>query len=271
MKNIYTLSLLTFREALSKKIFLFFFSVSTFVIVIFALLFSFISAESFSGGFVSGSVTSFDNSIANGIKMFLIYPLYAGGMFISIFSVSGFIPTLLEKGNIDLILSKPVSRAQVVLGKFFGGTAMVFINIFYAIFMLWVLIGFKFNVWDVSFLLSSVTITLAFASIYSIIILFGFITRSSMFTLVLSYMIFFVFSPLLSSRETIFAFIDNVLLKNIFEILYYLIPQTSDLSTITTSFAVGNSVSNYSTILFTIVYIILILYASIFIFNKKDY
>ena len=271
MKNIYTLAQLTFREALSKKIFLFFFSVSTFVIVVFALLFAFISADSFSGGFVSGQTTTFDNTIANGIKMFLIYPLYAGGLFISIFSVAGFIPSLLEKGNIDLILSKPVSRPQVILGKFFGGTAMVFTNLFYAIFMLWLLIGLKFNVWEMNFLFASVSITLAFASIYSLIILIGIVTRSTMFSLVISYLIFFVFSPLLSSRETIFAFIDNGLMKTIFELLYYLVPQTSDLSTITTSFAVGNPIENPATILTSILYIILILYASIFIFNKKDY
>lgn len=271
MKNIFTLSVLTFREALSKKIFLFFFSVSTFVIAIFGLVFAFGSAESISVGFASSNVSSFDNTIANGIKMFIIFPLYAGGLFISIFSVSSFIPTLLEKGNIDLILSKPVSRAQVVLGKFFGGTAMVFSNIFYVIFMIWILIGLKFNVWNASFLLSSITITLAFASIYSVIILLGFKFQSSTLTLVISYMIFFVFSPLLSSRDTIFAFIDNVILKNIFELLYYLIPQTSDISTITTSLAVGNSVTNYTPIFFTIVYIILMLWGSIFIFNKNDY
>lgn len=271
MKNIYTLSLLTFREALSKKIFLFFFSISTFVIVVFAMLFSFISPESLSNGFVSSSTTSFDSSIANGIKLFIIYPLYAGGLFISIFSVSGFIPSLLEKGNIDLILSKPVSRPQVILGKFFGGTVMVFANIFYAIFMIWILIGLKFGVWDATFLLSSLTITLAFASIYSIIILIGVLTRSSMFSLVISYMIFFIFSPILSSRETIFAFIDNSFWKTLFEILYYVIPQTSDLSTITTSFAVGNSVTNFAPLIYSPLYIILILVGAIFIFRKNDY
>ncbi|MBU0473497.1 MAG: ABC transporter permease [Bacteroidetes bacterium] len=271
MKNIYTISLLTFREALSKKIFLFFFSVSTFVILVFALLFGFVSAESFSGGFVNASTTSFDNSIANGIKMFIIYPLYAGGLFLSIFSVAGFIPTLLEKGNIDLILSKPVSRPQVILGKFFGGTFMVFSNIFYAIFMLWILIGIKFSVWEANFLLSAFTITLAFASIYSIIILVGILSKSSTFSLVISYMIFFIFSPILSSRDTIFAFIDSGFWKTLFEMLYYIIPQTSDLSTITTSFAVGNSVENFDSIIFSIVYIILILLGAIFIFRKKDY
>jgi len=271
MKNIYTISLLTFREALSKKIFLFFFSVSTFVILVFALLFGFVSAESFSGGFVNASTTSFDNSIANGIKMFIIYPLYAGGLFLSIFSVAGFIPTLLEKGNIDLILSKPVSRPQVILGKFFGGTFMVFANIFYTIFMIWFLIGLKFNVWEANFLLSAFTITLAFASIYSIIILIGVLNKSSTLALVISYMIFFIFSPILSSRDSIFAFINNQFLKSLFELLYYIIPQTSDLSTITTSFAVSNSVDNYNLIIFSFIYIILILSVAIIIFRKKDY
>jgi ABC-type transport system involved in multi-copper enzyme maturation permease subunit len=208
MKNIYTLSLLTFREALSKKIFLFFFSVSTFVIAIFALIFAFTSGDSVSVN-ITSSGTNLVNSVANGIKMFITYPLYAGGLFISIFSVAGFIPSLLEKGNIDLVLSKPVSRDQVILGKFFGGTAMVFSNIFYAIFSLWFLIGLKFGVWDISFLLSSFTITLAFATLYSVIILLGIITRSSMLPMVVSYLTFFALSPLLSSRESLFSFVDS--------------------------------------------------------------
>jgi len=112
---------------------------------------------------------------------------------------------------------------------------------------------------------------LAFASIYSIIILVGILSKSSTFSLVISYMIFFIFSPILSSRETIFAFINNSFWKSIFEILYYIIPQTSDLSTITTSLAVGNSVDSFNPIIFSFVYIILILLGSIFIFRKKDY
>jgi len=271
MKNIYTLSLLTFREALSKKIFLFFFSVSTFVIVVFALLFAFISPESLSDGFVSSSTASFDNSIANGIKIFIVFPLYAGGLFISIFSVSSFIPSLLEKGNIDLILSKPVSRDQVILGKFFGGIAMVFVNIFYAIFFLWLLIGLKFNVWDASFLLSTFSITLAFSSIYSVIILLGIITRSSMVPMVISYLTFFVFSPILASRDTLFTFVKSDILSGIFSILYYLVPQTSDLSTLNTDLAVGNYVSDIIPIFTSLAYIILIISLSIFIFRKKDY
>lgn len=271
MKNIYTLSLLTFREALSKKIFLFFFSVSTFVIVVFALLLAFLSPESFTDGFVSNTSAGFNSSITNGIKVFLIYPLYAGGLFISIFSVSGFIPSLLEKGNIDLILSKPVSRDQVILGKFFGGIAMVFINIFYAIFLLWLIIGLKFSVWDASFLLSIFTITLAFTSLYSVIILLGIITRSSMLPMVISYLTFFVFSPILSSRETIFTFIDNKIINGILSILYYLIPQTSDLSSINTDLAVGNDITSIIPIFTSIGYIILIISLSIFIFRKKDY
>ena len=270
MKNIYTLSLLTFREALSKKIFLFFFSVSTFVIAIFALIFAFTSGDSISVN-ITSSGTNLINSVANGIKMFITYPLYAGGLFISIFSVAGFIPSLLEKGNIDLILSKPVSRDQVMLGKFFGGTAMVFINIFYAIFSIWFLIGLKFNVWDISFLLSSFTITLAFASIYALIILLGIITRSSMLPMVISYLTFFIFSPVLASRESFFAFTDNKILEGVFSLLYYLMPQTSDLSSINTDLAVGNYIQNIFPVFSSIGYIILIISLSIFIFRKKDY
>ncbi len=268
MKNILTLSMLTFREALSKRIFIFFFGVSTFIILIFGLLFTFGTVNFISTGFVDGSVTSFNNTLDNGIKMFLTYPLYVGGMFLSIFSVAGFIPSLLEKGNIDLILSKPVSRSQIILGKFFGGTAMVFVNLFYAVFMLWLLFGIKLDVWGTGFLLVPFTITLAFATIYSLIILIGIISKNTTFSLIVSFLIFFVFSPLLASESVSFIFFHN---KTIKDILYYIVPQTSDLSTITLSLALGNPIENFAPVFTSILYIILILYISIFIFSKKDY
>ena len=271
MKNIFTLSVLTFREALSQRIFQLFFGISTFIILITALVFVFISSGSFSASLVVNSTSPLGGSLATGVKFFLIYPLYGGGLFLAIFSVSGIIPSLLEKGNIDLILSKPVSRSQIILGKYFGGIAIVFVNIFYAIVAIWFLIGLKFGVWDLSFVATSITITLAFSAIYSVIILIGITTRSSVFSMIFAYLTFFILSPILASREGITAFINNGFVNQVFTLFYYLIPQTSDLSSITSDLVVGNSLANPLPIFTSIVYIILILSISISIFKKKDF
>ncbi len=272
MKNIYTLSVLTFREALSRKIFVFFFSVSTFVLFLFAVLFLTISPDSFSGiGATSVAADSAYQAIARGLKFFITVPLYGGGLFISIFSVANFIPQMTEKGNIDLLLSKPVSRAQIILGKFFGGTAMVLVNIAYLVLGIWLLIGLKFGDWDPSFLLTIITITFAFALLYSLIILTGIITKSSITSMIISYMIFFIFSPILYNRESINAFLGSGVFKFVLEVLHYIIPQTSELSSITSDLATGNSLFSIEPIITSLILLIVILGIAILKFNKKDY
>ena len=272
IKNIYTLSILTFREALSRKIFIFFFGVSSFVLLLFSILFLTISPDSFSAlnaGSVDGDTMLI--TIARGLKLFITIPLFGGGLFISIFSVSNFIPQMTEKGSIDLLISKPVSRAQIILGKFSGGTAMVLVNISYLIIGIWILVGLKFNDWDTSFLLTIFSITFAFALLYSLIILIGIITKSSVFSMVISYVIFFIASPILSKRESIITFINNNVVKYVMEILYYIIPQTSELSTITSDIASGNSPESFEPLIISSLLLVLILSTSIFIFSKKDY
>lgn len=272
MKNIYTLSVLTFREALSRKIFVFFFSVSTFVLFLFAVLFLTISSESFSGMSADSVVAdSLNITIARGLKLFITVPLFGGGLFISIFSVANFIPQMTEKGSIDLLLSKPVSRAQIILGKFFGGTVMVFVNIAYLVIGLWILIGFKFGDWDSSFLLTIFTITFAFALLYALIILIGIITKSSVISMIVSYLIFIIVSPILSHRDEIITFVNNGIMKFILEFLHYITPQTSELSTITSDLAAGNSLLSAEPIFTSLLLLVVLLGISILIFKKKDY
>ncbi len=51
------------------------------------------------------------------------------GMLIAIFLGVRLIPDELEKQTIHTLLAKPVTRAQFMLGKFFGGVATVFANV----------------------------------------------------------------------------------------------------------------------------------------------
>jgi ABC-type transport system involved in multi-copper enzyme maturation permease subunit len=205
------------------------------------------------------------------IKMGLVIPLYGGGLFLAIFSASGLIPSMLEKGTAELIISKPISRPELILGRFFGGILMVLLNIAYLIFFLWILFGIKFGLWEPDFLLTIFTITYAFATLYSLIILIGILTRSSIFAMMISYLIFFVLSPLLAARDTITLFAKSDAFSFILDILYYIIPQTSDLGELTTDLAAGGGMGNAGSFYISAVFIILTLGLSIFIFNKKDY
>ncbi|MCB9209079.1 MAG: ABC transporter permease subunit [Ignavibacteriales bacterium] len=273
MKNIINISNFTIREALSRKIIVTFFAISTFVLIIFALLFTFVPFEDLSGMVRSNGSDPINiaTEIVKGLKLFVVAPLFGGGLFLSIFSASSFIPNMLEKGVVDLIVSKPISRTQIILGKFLGGVLIVLINIAYLIIILWILIGLKFNIWDIALLSSILTITFTFASLYALIILVGILTQSSILAMMLSYIIFFVLSPILTARDTISTFLNSSLMEWIMDILYYIIPKTSELGSLTTELAMGYGIDEYQPILSTFIFLVLVLYISIIIFSKKDY
>lgn len=273
MNNILTLTKLTIREAFARKIFIVFFGVSTFVILMAALVFSLFSFEDLTGSITINSeqIDDIGVKLVETIQLFILSPLFGLGLFLSIFSTSSFIPNMLEKGSIDLLLSKPVSRTQVILGKFFGGTMVVFINIAYLIVGLWFLLGIKFGSWNAGFLLSIPVITFAFSTLYSMIILIGVVTRSSVLAMMLSYLIFIVFSPLLAARENIYMLIENKIAQFVIDAIYYIIPKTTELGSIMADVATGYGIDDFQPIITSFLFIILTIYLSITIFSKKDY
>ncbi|MBI9073080.1 MAG: ABC transporter permease subunit [Melioribacteraceae bacterium] len=272
MKNILILTQFTLREAFSRKIFIMFSGVTLFILAVAALIFSFVSVDDFQGMVnVNGSQLEIFDKIVEVLKLVIVVPLFGIGIFLAIFSTSSFIPHMLEKGSIDLLLSKPVSRSQVILGKYFGGIAVVFINIAFLILGSWFLIGIKFGNWDPSFLLTIPTIVFAFAELYSLLILIGIITQSSVLAMMLTYLIYFIISPILSYRDNIFSFIESKTTEYILETLYYVLPKTQDLSTINSELAAGGSVPDWMPVILAFTFIILTIATSITIFSKKDY
>ena len=280
MRNVWLLTKYTIREALSKKIFLAFTGVSTFVLLVFMGLFVFLGFEDFLPMVkTGGEELDLIGEIVNIFKSIVVVPLFGGGIFLSIFAVSSFIPSLLEKGNVDLFLSKPISRPQIILGKFFGGVIIVFANIFYLVFGLYLLLGMKFGNWDPYVFNAVLLTTFTFASLYAMIILVGVLTRSSILAMMISYVIFFILSPMLVAREEIYILLDNSFIEFLIDAFYYIIPKTTELGKITFEMSelgrevVGddNMSSIWQPILTTFGFMILNLAGSIFTFNKNDY
>ncbi len=272
MKNILITAQLTLREALSRKIFIAFAGITTFILLIFIILFASLNPDDFTGMVKTpGETIEFSSEIAYGLKMVIIAPLFGLGIFLSIFSASSFIPNMLEKGNIDLLLSKPISRHQLILGKFLGGLGVVGANIAYAVIGFWILVGIKFGVWDANFLLTIFSITFTFATLYALIILIGILTRSSILAMMLSYIIFFILSPVLNMRETIYAVVESRIFEIIMDSLYYIFPKITELGNLSTELSAGQGITEWQPILTSFLFMILTLYGGIFIFSKKDY
>lgn len=272
MRNIYLVAKYTFREAISRKIFLAFTGISTFVLLLLFILFVTLGIEDFFPMVkVNGEEINVVEKLVTMFRAIVIVPLYGGGIFLSIFASASFIPNLLEKGNIDLFLSKPVARPQIMLGQFLGGLFIVLLNIAYLVFGIYFLLGFKFNAWDSMILITIPTITFTFAALYAFIMYIGVISRSSVLAMMITYLIFFILSPLLANRQELFLVIDNSFVQGIITTLYYIIPKTTELGKIVVELTDGKMIADWQPVFTTLGFMILSLGATIFTFDKKDF
>jgi len=274
VRNIYLITRFTIKEAMARKVFLFFAAISVLAILLTALLLSFFDTESIISvvGNQPGNNMILKNIVTT-LEMMITAPLSGLCLLLAIFASSSFIPILLEKGTIDLFLSKPVSRAQLIYGKFLGGTIVVLVNIAFLVIGIWLIISIKFSYWDAAFLWSVLIITFTFAVLYSLIVLCGILTRGSMLGMMLAYFIFLILSPvmaLLNNKAD--TLIKNDVVRNIVKGIYYFIPKTSELMGKTiTDLATGMGIAELQPLISSFLFLILMMYLSIILFRKKDF
>ncbi|QQS37594.1 MAG: ABC transporter permease subunit [Ignavibacteriales bacterium] len=273
MKNTWLITWFTLREAMARKVFIFFAIISLLVILGSILIFSVIDTESLIGGFAVEGQELQLAQIVTALELIIISPLAGLCLLLAIFSSASFIPNMLEKGNIDLLLSKPVSRTQLLWGKYFGGIIVVLLNIAFLILGVWLTISFKLGYWDISFLSVIFVVTFTFAVLYSIIVLFGVLTKSSIFGMMAAYFIFIILSPLMNFANTqLKVFVESETIRGIIKVIYYIVPKTSELmGQITLNLASGKGITDFQPVLTSFLFLILVMGISNFIFVKKDF
>jgi ABC-type transport system involved in multi-copper enzyme maturation permease subunit len=205
----------TVEEAIRRGTLIFYFCVSTIILVLFAL-------------FAGKPPVNPDISELNVIEHTLIW-LHSSSVFwiilFGIFGVAGLIPSMLEKGTIDLFLSKPLARTELLLARALGAVAGIALNLLYFFIGIWLIFGLKVGVWHWAFLSSVIYVIFAFICFFSVVTLVGLITRSSGFSILLAFVFSFV-SLVLEARERgLYLLWDNIVYRRILDAFYYLTPQ----------------------------------------------
>lgn len=273
MNNILTIVKFTLAEALARKVFLFFAAITLLVLLGTLLVIGLVDLETLMGITKASDQKQLMGEIVSSIELLIVNPLANLGLLLAIFSSASFVPVMLEKGNIDLLLSKPISRTQLLIGKYCGVVLFVFLNILLFVFGIWLIISIKFGYWDASFLTLSLIITYTFAILYALILFFGVITKSSIPGMMIAYLIFLILSPLLLLyKDKLNEFISSEILKTFLDGLYFIIPQTAELmGTIMIDLAAGKGITNFQSILTSLLFLILFLVFSVLLFKRKDF
>lgn len=152
--------------------------------------------------------------------------LFFGIVVFGVFGTAGVIPDALEKGTVDLYLSKPIARWQLLLGKYAGSVAVIFLNITYFIGGLWLIVGLKVGVWNGGFLASALLMTYVFASLYSVVAFFGVLSRNMAIAIIAGILYLILVAGPLDSRQTgLYLLSENGIYRGILDGLFYAFPQ----------------------------------------------
>lgn len=127
-------------------------------------------------------------SLVATLSIKLIADLYLGwiGIILALVATASIFPSLMERGAIDLVLSKPISRHAVFLGKYAG--AMVFVLVQSTVFVgvTFVVIGTRWHQWLWGYLWLIPLMVILFSYVFAFSALFAVVTRSGMTSLLLT-------------------------------------------------------------------------------------
>jgi ABC-type transport system involved in multi-copper enzyme maturation permease subunit len=127
-------------------------------------------------------------AIIGSILVKWIGDMYIGwiAIVLALVGTAGIFPSLIERGAIDVVLAKPMSRVKVFLGKYAGG--MVFVALQATVFVLltFLVVGLRWKQWFPGYLWSIPLIMALFSYVYAFCALFGIMTRSTMTALLLA-------------------------------------------------------------------------------------
>jgi ABC-type transport system involved in multi-copper enzyme maturation permease subunit len=157
--------------------------------------------------------------------------LYFAGMALSVFASAGLVSAMFEPGRIELLLSKPVSRTHLLLGRFAGNVLVVSANILYLVIGSWIIFGVKTGVWGPGFLLSSLCTIFIFSVLLAVIVLVGVLWDSAAVAIMVTFAIMII-TPILAQKATIEKLLSSEWSRDVVRVLYYVLPKTSDVSVI---------------------------------------
>jgi ABC-type transport system involved in multi-copper enzyme maturation permease subunit len=99
-------------------------------------------------------------------------------MLLSCVITAFYLPNMLRKGTIDLLLAKPISRVSLMCYKYIGGLTFMFINTSVLIVGLWIALGVRSGIWEPAFLWIIPVLTFEFALFYALSCFAAVVTRS---------------------------------------------------------------------------------------------
>lgn len=263
----------TFREGLARKTIIGFFVISTFFLLLALLGAVFMPSTIEIGDPKTGQETvniMSNQEFMRGVQAFLTGFINFAALVLSIFATASILPNTMEKGSIDLLLSKPVSRDEILFGKFIGSLLIVIMNVAYYILGMWLIFGIRTGFWNTGFLAVTLSITFTFLVLYTPMMVIGITSRSSALTIILLYIYLFLVSPILEARKAIADLAQNDTVRHVLDVIYYPLPKPDALGELSRDLVIAQPI-DWMPVWTSALFAVAMYAVAVVIFRRKDF
>jgi ABC-2 type transport system permease protein len=276
MKAFVTVALLTdtFREALARKIFWGLFGLSALLIAFFLFV---MKIDVVAGA--TATVSLFGRNagpaadvhrLIQGVYGFVAVFLYTWGMFLAVFASAGLIPSLLEPGRIELLLSKPVSRTRILLGRYLGNLLVVGVNTIFLVLGVWTIFGWKTGLWPLSFLIAIPTTVFIFSVLLAVVALVGVLWESTALAVMVPVALMII-SPILAQEKLARKLLSSEWSRDVWKALYLSTPRVFDVGFSTLAAIRDRSFGSLEPVWTSAAFGLVTLSAALIVFARRDF
>ncbi|MGH9695834.1 MAG: hypothetical protein ACRD5Z_16905, partial [Bryobacteraceae bacterium] len=196
--------------------------------------------------------------------------LYVWGTFLAVFASAGLMPSVLEPGRIGLLLSKPITRPALLMGRFLGNLLIITANVCYLILSIWIIIGIKTGMWDPAFLLSIPFTVFVFAVLLCVVVFIGVVFESAPVAVMVAAALMLV-SGILAQKGNVVRLLSSEWSRDLWMWLYWASPKVWDLGRAMMDLIRDRPAEWFAPAWTSAVFGIVVLAAATRIFKKRDY
>ncbi len=265
----------TFREALARKIFWAFFFSSTAILLFFMFIMHVdvvngmvASMTIFKPARIPNTLSAVDvvRSAQSGLSGFL----YSIGMGLAIFASAGLISAVFEPGRVELLLSKPVRRWEILMGRYVGNLLIVGFNLFYLTAGFWIIFGVKVGVWRPQLLLASVVTLFMFSVVLTFILLTAVLWESAAVSIITTFALV-VICLILGARPTLERLLTSETSRNVVSALYYVFPKVPETGNILMKINLGTHIDSWMPIWSSAIFGAVVLGTGLWVFSRRNF
>lgn len=177
------------------------------------------------------------------IEAFVAGLAYWVGTLLALFATAPLLSGMLERGRIDLLLSRPVRRVPLLAGHILAVWLTMILLAIYLLGMVWLVISLKSGLWHVHFFIVITLVVAMFVVMYSAVVVIVVFTESTSVALITTYGLIFT-SVILATKEHLAPQI-NPPWRQVFLTFYHILPKFAEVTGIVAKLTILEPVDSW--------------------------